>query len=204
MADAYHILGIGRTASDREIRRAYRRAALRTHPDRNPRATANEEFLRVQRAYDVLRNPRSRAVLNQALRAHARPGPAPSSRASGATGRPRQEVFWSEWAAAYARAPGAVGSRPGPKADRRGPKRSASAPGSPSIDEVFGRVESLKRRNAKGRDSKVAKVGATGRRWPSELAFTGLAYEVTAQADPGDRLLWTLVGMAVDAARSGR
>jgi molecular chaperone DnaJ len=53
--DYYSILGISRTASVDEIKKSYRRLAMKYHPDRNPGdLSAIEEFKKVQEAYDVL------------------------------------------------------------------------------------------------------------------------------------------------------
>ncbi len=55
--DYYELLGVSRDASTEEIKRAYRRLALELHPDRNPSEEAEEEFRKVQRAYEVLGDP---------------------------------------------------------------------------------------------------------------------------------------------------
>lgn len=52
--DYYHELGIERYATPAEIRDAYKRAALRWHPDRNKAKEAEEKFKTIKRAYDVL------------------------------------------------------------------------------------------------------------------------------------------------------
>lgn len=58
----YDILGVQRTATSDEIKRAYRKLAMQFHPDRNPgdEAAANS-FKRVQEAYDTLSDPNNRA-----------------------------------------------------------------------------------------------------------------------------------------------
>jgi curved DNA-binding protein CbpA len=58
----YDVLGVRRDASAEDIRRAYRRAALREHPDRNPadKERAEERFKELGRAYEVLRDPERR------------------------------------------------------------------------------------------------------------------------------------------------
>ena len=59
----YEVLEVSRRADDEEIRKAYRKAALRWHPDRNVgnEAEANERFKEVQQAYSVLSDPDERA-----------------------------------------------------------------------------------------------------------------------------------------------
>ena len=53
--DYYQVLGVDKGASDKDIKRAYRRMARKYHPDMNPDDDqAKERFQRVQQAYDVL------------------------------------------------------------------------------------------------------------------------------------------------------
>lgn len=61
--DYYEVLGLGREAGEDEIKKAYRRAALKWHPDRNPdnHPEAEERFKEVTEAYSVLVDPQKRA-----------------------------------------------------------------------------------------------------------------------------------------------
>jgi hypothetical protein len=65
MMDCYAVLGVGRDASQEEIKEAYRERALECHPDRaaeGERAAAKEEFLRVRKAFELLSDPQKRAA----------------------------------------------------------------------------------------------------------------------------------------------
>src|SRR5690349_10771892 len=60
--DPYQELGVAKTASADEIRRAFRKLAKAHHPDANPgNASAEERFKRVSRAFDILGDPEKRA-----------------------------------------------------------------------------------------------------------------------------------------------
>jgi molecular chaperone DnaJ len=66
MADFYLTLGVARTASDDEIKRAYRKLAMQFHPDRNNgSAEAEAKFKEITEAYDVLRDPNKRATYDR-------------------------------------------------------------------------------------------------------------------------------------------
>lgn len=64
--DYYKILGVERNASADEIKRAYKKVAIKYHPDRNPgNKEAEEKFKQAAEAYDVLRDPDKRARYDQ-------------------------------------------------------------------------------------------------------------------------------------------
>jgi curved DNA-binding protein len=64
--DYYKILGVERNASKDEIKRAFRKLALKTHPDRNPNdPKAGERFKEINEAYQVLSDPEKRARYDQ-------------------------------------------------------------------------------------------------------------------------------------------
>ncbi|XP_017074552.1 dnaJ protein homolog 1 [Drosophila eugracilis] len=60
--DFYNILGISRGANDEEIRKAYRKQALRYHPDKNKDAESEERFKEVAEAYEVLSDKKKRDI----------------------------------------------------------------------------------------------------------------------------------------------
>jgi len=64
--DYYEILGINRNASEGEIKAAYRKLALKYHPDRNPDdKTAEESFKEAAEAYEVLHDSQKRNIYDQ-------------------------------------------------------------------------------------------------------------------------------------------
>jgi len=65
--DYYEVLGVGREASDTEIKSAYRRLAMQHHPDRNPdnQEEAGEKFKEITEAYSVLADTQKRAAYDR-------------------------------------------------------------------------------------------------------------------------------------------
>lgn len=64
--DYYSLLGIDRSASDSEIKKAYRKLAMKYHPDRNPGdAEAEQTFKDIGEAYEVLKDPDKRAAYDR-------------------------------------------------------------------------------------------------------------------------------------------
>lgn len=63
--DFYEVLGIAKSASADEIKRAYRKLALEYHPDRNKSKEAAEKFKEVNAAYEVLSDPQKKSQYDQ-------------------------------------------------------------------------------------------------------------------------------------------
>lgn len=66
--DLYAILGVSETASEQEIKKAYRALAVKLHPDKNPDQDTTEKFKQVNEAYDTLSDPQKRSQYDQQRR----------------------------------------------------------------------------------------------------------------------------------------
>lgn len=64
--DYYEVLEVRKDANDEEIKKSFRKLALKYHPDRNPNDTeAEENFKRINEAYDVLKDSQKRAIYDK-------------------------------------------------------------------------------------------------------------------------------------------
>ncbi|XP_078656892.1 dnaJ homolog subfamily B member 4-like isoform X1 [Branchiostoma floridae x Branchiostoma belcheri] len=63
--DYYKVLGISRDANEDQIKKAYRKMALKYHPDKNKSAGAEEKFKEIAEAYEVLSDPKKREIYDQ-------------------------------------------------------------------------------------------------------------------------------------------
>ena len=83
--DYYEVLGVTRQATDDDLKRAYRRCAMKLHPDRNPGdAAAEEKFKECSEAYEVLSDANKRAIYDK----HGHEGLSRSGGAGGFGGGP--------------------------------------------------------------------------------------------------------------------
>ncbi len=83
--DYYEVLGLNRDASEEDIKKAYRRLAMKFHPDRNPdNPKAEEQFKEAKEAYEVLTEPQKRAAYDQF--GHAGVDPSAGMAGAGAAG----------------------------------------------------------------------------------------------------------------------
>lgn len=85
--DYYEILGVKRSSSESEIKSAYRKLALKWHPDRNKEAGAESKFKEINEAYEVLGNKEKRAQYDQFGHAAFDPSSGFGGRAGGQTYR---------------------------------------------------------------------------------------------------------------------
>ena len=63
--DYYEILTVGRDATPEDLKKAFRKQALKYHPDRNKEADADERFKEVNEAYQTLSDPQRKAQYDQ-------------------------------------------------------------------------------------------------------------------------------------------
>ena len=91
--DYYEVLGVGKTATADEIKSAYRKLAMKYHPDRNPGdKVAEEKFKEAAEAYDVLHDPEKRQRYDQF--GHAGMGNGPGGYGGfGAGGMNMEDIF---------------------------------------------------------------------------------------------------------------
>jgi len=92
--DYYELLGVGRKASAKDIRAAYRKLARKYHPDLNPGdKSAEEKFKQIQEAYEVLSDTKKRQMYDQFGFNTPGPGGGPGPGASYAGGAPEDIHF---------------------------------------------------------------------------------------------------------------
>jgi curved DNA-binding protein CbpA len=65
MINYYHILGVNINCSQDEIKKAFRKAALFWHPDKNKSSNSHEKFTQINEAYEILSNEEKRRLYNK-------------------------------------------------------------------------------------------------------------------------------------------
>lgn len=93
--DYYKVLGVDKQATDQEIAKAYKKLALKYHPDKNPdnKAEAEENFKRVTEAYEVLHDSEKRKTYDQFGREGLQGGPGGPGGPGGVSFQQADEIF---------------------------------------------------------------------------------------------------------------
>ncbi len=134
--DFYEVLGISKTASDDEIKKAYRKLAKKYHPDLNPDdKTAEQKFKEVSEAYEILSDKEKRSRYDQFGHAGVDPnfGAGAGGYGSGFGGFDMGDIFGDIF--------GGFGGFGGSRSARRGPKRGTDVSAEITItfeEAVFG------------------------------------------------------------------
>ena len=91
--DYYSILGVTRDASDDDLKKSYRKLALKWHPDKNKSPEAEEKFKEVSEAYEILSDPKKREIFDKYGEDGLRNGgPPPSPTGTRRSGGSRYEL----------------------------------------------------------------------------------------------------------------
>lgn len=92
--DLYEVLGVAKDASADDIKKAYRKLAMKHHPDRNPDDKhAEEKFKEVQSAYEILSDDQKRAAYDRYGHAAFEPGGGAGGFGAGAAGANFSDIF---------------------------------------------------------------------------------------------------------------
>lgn len=97
MADYYDLLGVARDVGTEDIKKAYRKLAMRYHPDRNSEPDAEARFKEVTEAYEVLREPEKRSLYDRFGEAGVKRGSASGPAYGGFDFTDAFEVFMREF-----------------------------------------------------------------------------------------------------------
>jgi molecular chaperone DnaJ len=110
--DLYKVLGVGKNASDTEIKKAYRKLARQYHPDRNAGdAKAEERFKEISAAYDVLSDPEKKKAYDQGTGPFAAGGFDPSAFGGGSFSDILSNLFGGGGQPGAGRGGGGAGAR---------------------------------------------------------------------------------------------
>ncbi|XP_076958278.1 uncharacterized protein LOC143633957 [Bidens hawaiensis] len=94
--DFYNTLNISRTANDDDLKKSYRKLAMKWHPDKNPdnKKEAEAKFIQISQAYKVLSDPHKRSLYDHGGEEGLKDMPQHGSdNKNGFTGRPAEDIF---------------------------------------------------------------------------------------------------------------
>lgn len=148
--DYYKVLGVDRNASDNDIAKAYKKLALKHHPDKNPdnKDEAEERFKRITEAYEVLHDKEKRQNYNQFGKQGVQGGP--GGPGGGVSFQQADDVFRAFFGGGDPFSmffnddggPGGFGGMPGMRFQRGGgPGGGGGGGGMPNINMLFGGMD---------------------------------------------------------------
>ncbi|CAA0838353.1 DNAJ heat shock family protein [Striga hermonthica] len=93
--DYYNILKVGKSATEDDLKKSYRRLAMKWHPDKNPnnKIEAEAKFKQISEAYDVLSDPDKRQIYDQYGEEGLKDMPPPESTQNGFNSRNAEDIF---------------------------------------------------------------------------------------------------------------
>lgn len=93
--DYYSILKVDRKATDEDLKKSYRRLAMKWHPDKNPntKKEAETKFKKISEAYEVLSDPQKRSIYDQYGEEGLKDMPPPGSSSKGFNPRNAEDIF---------------------------------------------------------------------------------------------------------------
>jgi molecular chaperone DnaJ len=113
--DFYEVLGLGKNASDEEIKKAYRKLAMKHHPDRNPDSKgAEDKFKEAKEAYEMLSDPQKRDAYDR----YGHAGVDPNMGGGGGGGGGFADAFGDIFGDIFGQAGAGRGGRGGPQVYR--------------------------------------------------------------------------------------